>query len=48
MKKTAILFVLAAMIGCNNADNKEAANTPKADSAAATATAKARWAGPGA
>ena len=37
MKKTAILFVLAAMIGCNNAGNKETANAPKADSPAVAA-----------
>jgi hypothetical protein len=36
MKKTAILFVAAAMIGCNNAGN-EAAKTTKADSPAVAA-----------
>lgn len=36
MKKTALLFVVVAMIGCNNASN-EATTTPPADTAAAAA-----------
>jgi hypothetical protein len=36
MKKTALLFVVVAMIGCNNASN-EASTTPPADTAATAA-----------
>ncbi len=42
MKKTTILFLLAAMIGCDNAATNDAAKTPKTDTTAKPTTATAK------